>query len=102
VGEPDLVVRLNCERETLIYLVGSDKVNFADLPARLKRELAARSDWNVYVDASREVNVQDAVDVMNVIRNAQARVVLLPGRPLSDNGQCFLSPNKASKKKKKK
>ena len=92
VEAPDLVVRLNCEREPLIYLVGSNKVTFADLPARVKQELAARSDWNVYFDASGEVNVQDAVDVMNVIRKRES---------YGDNGQCFLAPKGFENNKKK-
>lgn len=73
-------------------------VPFAELSGRLKRDLAVRADRTVYVDVSGEVTFQDAVDVMNVVRNAQGRVVLKTGRPKSEAGQCYYMTNRGKRK----
>ncbi len=80
VSEPDLVVRIDCEDKTLVYVIGTEKVPFAELKATLKRYFSVRADWTVYLDASGDITFQDAVDVMDVVRELKGRVVLLPGR----------------------
>ena len=97
-----LVVHLECEQGTRVYVVDTERVSREALPERLKQELAVRSDWTVYFDATSDVDFKEAMDVIDVIRGMRAKVVLLAGRPHTDNGQCSLGPkaSKATKKKK--
>ncbi|HEX6880551.1 MAG TPA: hypothetical protein VF135_09315, partial [Terriglobales bacterium] len=85
VSEPHLVVRIDREDKALVYTVGNEKVPFAELTATLKRHLSVRADWTIYLDASGDITFQDAVDVIDLVRDLKGRVVLLPGRPPDAN-----------------
>lgn len=57
--------------------LNSKLVSWENLDNALKESLELRPDWVVYVDADPEVDWQCVTDVMDIIRNAHAQVVLV-------------------------
>jgi biopolymer transport protein ExbD len=57
--------------------LNSKLVSWENLDNALEESLKLRPDWVVYVDADPEVDWQRVSDVMDIIRNAHAQVVLL-------------------------
>ena len=65
-----------------LYL-NSKLVGWEALAPELKTKLKSRSDWVVFIEADDDINWGDAVNAMDIIRGAGARVVLLTTRPPS-------------------
>jgi len=55
----------------------SKVVSWENLYSALQESLKLRPDWVVYVEADPDVDWQRVSDVMDMIRNARAQVVLL-------------------------
>ncbi len=78
LAEP-LVVRIGFSGRSVqpsLHL-NSKLVSWENLDNALEESLKLRPDWVVYVDADPEVDWQRVSDVMDIIRNAHAQVVLL-------------------------
>ena len=78
LAEP-LVVRIGFSGRSVqpsLHL-NSKLVSWENLDNALEESLKLRPDWVVYVDADPEVDWQRVSDVMDIIRNAHAQIVLL-------------------------
>ncbi len=64
-------------------LVNQDTVSRADLPTRLSRIFAGRADQVLFFDAEDDVAYDDAMQVLDLARNAVKTVAVLPERPAS-------------------
>lgn len=57
--------------------LNSKVITWAGLPYELKKQLALRPDWVVYVHGDDDVPYLDVLSVMDIAREERARVVLL-------------------------
>jgi biopolymer transport protein ExbD len=74
-----LVVRIKFVRQGAspdLYL-NSNRISWADLGTTLQDSLKSRPEWAAYVEADPDVDWQHVADVMDISRNAHAKVVLL-------------------------
>ena len=76
IAGPIVVSVLTSDASTKVFLNGSE-IRRKDLPHVLRTQLAARANWEVFVEASDLTSYSDAVDAIDQIRSLGAKSVLL-------------------------
>jgi biopolymer transport protein ExbD/biopolymer transport protein TolR len=76
---PDERIVLSISRDGLIYY-GSDSINFASIPARLKRDAKSNKD-SVFLRADKDVKWNSIVSVIDAVRGAGFDEIKLVTKP---------------------
>jgi biopolymer transport protein ExbD len=71
------VIIIKSDESSAKMFINGANVNAQDLPAELRRELATRAHWEVFVDADESVQFATVMYVIDTVQSLHAKAVMM-------------------------